>query len=227
MGLINDCLEGIENKEYDVLTYKVPPRRIFNDSNSANKLLIKGYPNYSYFENEIANSDRKKNIDILSSIELSDIVSIILRIRVPFFDNKPLQSLSFLSILTGNGPYHEGLIIITQKKNIYVTQIYPITFIKVMNIYEATSEIMSFNAFNANSKEYYISDIYIPHQPIIISDIYQMVNRYPNRYNMFTDNCQQFCNDIIMKLAKKYKIERDNKPESTKIKYQKIKALYK
>ena len=72
--------------------------------------------NKSNSEKGIRNCNKQKNIDILSSIELCDIISVILSIQVQFFDNKPLQSLSSLSLITGNGPYHEGLIIITQKK---------------------------------------------------------------------------------------------------------------
>ena len=227
MGSFSDCLKAVENKEYDILTHKIPPKKFFRNSNSSYKIYTKKNLTKSNSEKGIRNSNKQKNIDILSSIELCDIISVILRIQVPFFDNKHLQTLSSLSLITGNGPYHEGLIIITQNKNIYVTQVYPITFIKVMNIYEATSEIMSFNAFNANSKEYYISDIYIPQQPIIIMNIYHTVKRYPNRYSLFTENCQRFCNYIITQLSKKYKIERDNNPESTKMKYRKIKDSYK
>ena len=226
MGSFNDCLEPVENKEYIILERRVSSRSSFSLSSFKNKIPSEPYQSYTKQEKGITNSNRRKNIDILSSTELCDIVSIILRVRVPFSNNRPLQSLFSLSLLTGNGPYHEGLIILTQRRNIYVTQIYPITFIKVMNINEAIYQIMSYNAFNLNKKKYYISDIYTPHQPIIVMDIYYTVRRYPNKYNMFTDNCQRFCSDIIIKLAKKYKIKRDNKPESTKIKYEKIKMLY-
>lgn len=209
-SIITDCLNPKENSQYSIITYKILPRRP-KDNQTPNS--SKGF----------YNSDKPKNIDYIPPIDLIDDIREILRVRVPFFNAKPLQSLSVVSFVTGNGLYHEGLIITTKNKKIYVTQIYPITFIKVNNIYEAITEIMSFNNFNILSREYYISDIYIPNEYISLGDIYQIVNNYPNKYSMLTDNCQTFCENIILNLSEHFNINKTSKPEITKFRYQKMK----
>ena len=78
-----------------------------------------------------SNHGKKKRIHKFSRDELEDQVNDILRIRIPFFENGLLKTLSAFTFLSGNGPYHEGLMFFTTRKNFYIAQSYPITFIKV------------------------------------------------------------------------------------------------
>ena len=227
MGSINNCFEVEQNLDNDVITQLPRDSSCFSCPLKPKKIEISHLKNRSNSEKKIRNINRPKHIDLLSPLELCDEITEILRIRVPFFNYQFLQSLSTISFLTGNGPYHEGLLIVTQFKNLYITQIYPITFIKVYSIKEALSGIMSFNTFNEKPKKYQIFDIYIPDQPITVMDIYFLVNEYPNKYNIFTDNCQKFCDNIIDNLKQKFKIKRENKTELIKFHYKKIKECFK
>lgn len=225
MGSITECLYSEENISDTLLLNKnsnVMRRRNRSFSSSIHS------KNIDKNDNIIANqgSDKRfhninlpRNIEKFTCLELSDEIASILRIRIPFFNNIHLQSLSAISFITGNGPYHEGLIILTRLKNIYVTQIYPITFVKVNTIFDATKEIILFNSFNKNSNSFNISDIYIPRQTVSLNDIYDLVINYPNIYNMLNENCQKFCENIINNLARKFKIERDNNPKSNEIRF--------
>lgn len=233
MGLINECLTARENPSTNLITHNNYNRNIqkLKYSESTQKIIhfqenINKKKKQLNSEKAIHNQNRQKIIDILSALELTDEISEILRIRIPFFSSKPLQSLSVISFLTGNGPYHEGLVILTKYKKIYITQTYPITFIKVNSINEGISEIISFNTYNKNSKKFFISDIYIPHQTINVMNVYSLVKIYPNKYDILGQNCQKFCNDIIISLAKRFKIERDSDPDSNKKRFSKIKMLF-
>ena len=224
MGSINNCFEADDRiGDNDIVTRSPQNYNSLAYPGKLKKIDISRLKNRSNSEKRLRNSNRPKNVDILTPFELCDEITDILRIRIPFFNCPTLQSLSNISFLTGNGPYHEGLLIITLFKNLYITQIYPITFVKVHSLYEALSGITSFNAFNVKSKKFQISDIYIPTQPITVMDIYSLVNEYPNKYNIFTQNCQKYCDAIIEKLNKKFKIKRENNPELTKFHYIKIK----
>jgi hypothetical protein len=166
-----------------------------------------------------ANQGQKKRIHNFSRDELEDQVNDILRIRIPFFENGLLKTLSAFTFLSGNGPYHEGLIFFTTRKNFYIAQSYPITFIKVLDFNGGISEIISFNNFNRTSKQYVIPEIYSPQEPIPLSHILKIINELPNKYNLLNDNCQNFCNNILETLKKNFKIEMDNTTNTEKINF--------
>ena len=231
MGSINECFSPKENVSNTLIIYKntkyANKKKYYSARKSKHfqeKIFIKRSRSSS--GKAVLSQNRPKVIDLLSSYELSSEISEIVRVRIPFFNNEPLQSLSAISFITGNGPYHEGFMILTKIKTIYITQIYPITFIKVSSINEGIYEIMSFNTFNRNTNKFFISDIYIPHESITVMDIYDLVKIYPNKYDIFSQNCQKFCDHIIFSLAKKFKIQRDNDPDSNKLRYSKIKRLF-
>lgn len=163
------------------------------------------------------NSGRNKYVTNFTPLDFCDEISLILKIRIPFFNNKPLQALSIFTFLTGNAPYHEGLLIYTRFCNYYIAQSYPITFIKVKNFGHGILEIISFNNINRKSREYKISEVFEPLQPIAVLDLYDIINGLPNKYNIFNENCQDFVNNVIDKLMDKYRIKRED--NSDKIKY--------
>ena len=107
----------------------------------------------------------------------------------------------------------------TTRKNFYIAQSYPITFIKVIDFNGGISELISFNNFNRTSKKYIISEIYSPQEPIPLSYILKIINDLPNKYNLLNDNCQDFCNNILEALNKNFKIDMDDNTNIEKINF--------
>ena len=184
------------------------------------------YKNKEYIQNQsrtnslkFINKGKRKNIHNFTREELEDQVNDILRIRIPFFENSILKTLSAFTFLSGNGPYHEGLMFFTTNRNFYIAQSYPITFIKVYDFYKGISEIISFNNINKNAKRYTISEIYSPQESIPLYNVLNIINDLPNKYNLLNDNCQNFCNNILDSLNSSYKIEMDDKPNIEKINF--------
>ena len=188
----------------------------FQEENNAtikgpNKTRIEVNQNH-YLFNNLSKQGKRKYLTYFTPIDFCDEITKIFKIRIPFFDNTPLQAISNLSYLTGNGPFHEGLIFQSKSYNFYIAQSYPITFVKVKNFSQGIADIISFNNFNNTSHSYKIPEIYFPTLPVTILDIYEIINKLPNQYHILTDNCQNFVNKIIDKLTEKYKITFDNDP---------------
>ena len=188
-----------------------------------NKTISQNKRSNSY---RVINSGKQKNIHNFTYEELQDQVNDILRIRVPFFENSILKTLSSFTILSGNGPYHEGLLFFTTNKNFYIAQSYPITFIRVFDYFHGIKEIISFNNINKNSKKYHISEIYCPQEPITLYDVLNIINNLPNKYNLLNENCQNFCSNILKALTRNFQIEMDDKNNVTKINFLKKQRKY-
>ncbi len=143
------------------------------------------------------NSGLEVQIEELTEEEGQDILEDVLRLRVPFFDNLTLQILSNITYITGNGPFHEGLIFISKKGLYYIAQTYPVTFISVNSLDQAVKEIISFCQFNQNSHQFKVTESYSPTKVVTISDIVAMIKTMPNEYNILGENCQKFCEKIV------------------------------
>ena len=177
-----------------------------------NKLSNITNPPQILFPN-ITKRGKRKYLTDFTPLDFCDEISKIYKIRIPFFDSAALQTISNISYLTGNGPYHEGLIFQSKNKNFYIAQSYPITFVKVRNFSQGISDIISFNNFNNTSRSYKIPEIYLPTVPITVIDIYEIINKLPNQYHIFTENCQNFVNNIIDNLKTRYNIIVENNPK--------------
>ena len=70
----------------------------------------------------ITESGLQVNIDELSLEDARDILISVMRLRVPFFDNPTIQTLANITYITGNGPFHEGLIFETRNGIYYIAQ---------------------------------------------------------------------------------------------------------
>ena len=138
----------------------------------------------SVFQN-FSESGLMVNIDELSKENQLDKILRVKRLRVPFFDNSTLQTLANVTYITGNGPFHEGLIFETKNGLIYIAQTYPITFIMVNSYDDAVKEIVSFCQFNSSSHQYHITNSYIPIKEVTISQISNLIRALPNEYNNF------------------------------------------
>ena len=170
----------------------VQSSRSLNSSNSSSSV------NGNTFN--INNSGLEVKIEEISEEEGKDILKDVLRLRVPFFDNSTLQTLSNITYLTGNGPFHEGLIFESRKGLYYIAQTYPVTFISVNSLDQAVREIVSFCQFNQHSHEFKVTNSYCPTKLVTISDIVAVVRTMPNEYNILGENCQKFCQKIINNL---------------------------
>ena len=163
-----------------------------------------------YLFTNINKRGKRKYLTDFTPLEFCDEITKIFKIRIPFFDSTPLQTISNISYITGNGPYHEGLIFLSNSYNYYIAQSFPITFVKVKNFSQGISDIISFNNFNNTSHSYKIPEIYFPTLPITIIDIYEIINKLPNQYHILTENCQNFVNNIVEALKEKYHIVSEN-----------------
>jgi hypothetical protein len=222
-------------KNYRKNSYNNIPLQLQSEYNiNSNKTNISHYKQYLDSNNitkpiktlgkrsnsfKIIDKEKMKHIYRFTREELEEEINDILRIRIPFFENDILKTISALSFLSGNGPYHEGLMFFTTNKNFYVAQSYPITFIKVYDFFSGISEIISFNNMNKNAKKYNIPEIYMPRQRITLFNILNIINSLPNKYNLINDNCQNFCNNIIDALKNKFIIELDDNPSKEKINF--------
>ena len=136
-------------------------------------------------------------IEELTEEEGKDTLKEVMRLRVPFFDNNIFQALSNITYITGNGPFHEGLIFHSKKGLYYIAQTYPVTFISVDSLDKAVKEILSFCQFNQHSHEFKVTNNYHPTKNVTISDIVAMIRTMPNEYNILGENCQKFCQKIV------------------------------
>ena len=148
----------------------------------------------------LTESDLQVNIEELSLEDSNDILTSVMRLRVPFFDNPTIQTLANVTYLTGNGPFHEGLIFETRNGIYYIAQTYPVTFIMVNSLNDAVKEIVSFCQFNPLSHQYKITNSYYPTSLVTISDVAAVVKTMPNQYHILDENCQKFCQKIINSL---------------------------
>jgi len=209
-----------KNKSKDIENSFLTPN-ISNKYN--NNMIIKNIPIIHMTKRSnsliLKDSDKKKRIYKFTREELEDEINDILVIRIPFFENSILKTLSSFTFLSGNGPYHEGLMFFTTNKNFYIAQSYPITFIKVYDFYAGISEIISFNNLNSNSKKYSIPEIYMPQQKITLFNVLNIINNLPNKYDLLIENCQNFCNNILETLKNKYRIDLDDNPSKEKINF--------
>ena len=150
-------------------------------------------------------SGEKYMISTLTEEELNDKIKEIRRIKIPFFDDDNLQTISHIVYITGNAPFHEGLIIITKNNCFYSSQSYPISFEQCISYEHAIDNITSFCSSNRHSKNSKIRDIWIPQSDIFVKDIVNIVKNLPNRFDILKENCQFFCNSILKKLPLKKK----------------------
>ena len=182
MGSMGSCSSGVNETELESSIIYPPKLHDFNESLMISKIINKGMNKY---------------IEKLREKEKKDTVKSVKKLRVPLFDNLPLRILSYVTYITGNAPFHEGLIFESERGRIYVAQTYPVTFKRVRDMEDAFNEIISFCQFNQFSKEYQISNIYKPGKIITLLDIADLMKRLPNEYNILGENCQRFCDRII------------------------------
>jgi len=132
-----------------------------------------------------------------SEEEEKDIVKGIERVQVPLFENKYAQKISNIVYITGNTPYHEGLIILMKSGKFYISQVYPITLEQVGTYQDALMEISYFCSTNQYSVQNEIKEYYEPTEEFTIGDVRKFLESMPNKYSIIKENCQYFCREVI------------------------------
>lgn len=157
--------------------------------------------NSSSGENYILSGENGKSLEIKINPRLiknlSESIKSVKKLQVPLFDNDTAQFLSNLAYLTGNAPFHEGLIFESVKGNLYIAQTYPVTFKSVKSLEQAKSEIIKFCTFNRDSQKAKISNVYYPSRKQSFKDVIKIIKKMPNEYSILDENCQKFCDRII------------------------------
>ena len=115
--------------------------------------------------------------------EAQDIVELIELIQIPLFNSKPMKILSKAIYLTGNSPYHEGLIFKTRQKKYYVAQVYPINFVKTKNYSDAINLIISYCITNSDSEKFKTKNQYVTKEPMSIMKFKDYIHPLNNNKN--------------------------------------------
>lgn len=148
------------------------------------------------------NEEIPRKICPLTTTESIDMVSEIERVVIPLYENKAAQALANAVRLTGNLPFHEGLLIHTLYDRHYVAQSYPITLDKIKDREEGIDKIIKFTKHNQNADEYGISKVkYVPKKMCRMCQIVLVIEQQPNYYDLLSNNCQDFCNGVINALT--------------------------
>lgn len=154
----------------------------------------------------------EKCIQNLTHAEVNDSVTMIEKVKVPMFKNKPLQLIANVTWLTGNSPHHVGLVIHTKYDRLFIAQSYPINFESVKDLRTAINKIVSYNSTNRDSNIVIICrEKYYPKSNITIKDIRDLVEKQPNQYHIITQNCQDFSNNILNNLELEIITDDDDK----------------
>lgn len=125
----------------------------------------------------------------------------ITRVAVPSTNDKATSDILnvYGKIFVGSKFVHEGLLVKLKSGNYFVCQTYPIQFKKFKNEEDALKEIKSYWAINKNAE--YVDKKKVDLNKVICIDcLHYIVDDLPNRYDLFTYNCQDFCSRIIERL---------------------------
>ena len=110
-------------------------------------------------------------------------------------------------LFTGSKFVHQGLIFILLNGNYYVCQTYPIQLVKCKDYNDALDKIKNYWAINKDVKnENLIKTYYESNKGFCLSCVKEVVENFPNKYNLLDYNCQHFCSNIMEKFKLKKKV---------------------
>ena len=154
---------------------------------------------------------KPKKIDINEedlNLKIFDVYSI----EVPSTNSK--AGSQFLNVagkvLTGSKFVHQGLIFrarmqLSEEPDFYyVCQTYPIQLVKCNNFKDAVDKIKSYWQINKDVPNKNLRQTnYDKKEFFRMRDVKEVVEKLPNKYDLFNYNCQHFCNKIIEQLRLK------------------------
>ena len=107
-------------------------------------------------------------------------------------------------LFTGSKFVHQGLIFGVCSGDYYVCQTYPIQLVKCNDYNDALDKIKNNWAINKDVKnENLITTLYVSNDKFCLSCVKEVLENFPNKYNLFDYNCQHFCSNIIKKFRLK------------------------
>ena len=161
--------------------------------------ITSGSSSASNVTNETHREGEPKKI-WLEEGDKKDLILYIEKVEVPATDSGFGNTLLNIggTILTGNKFVHEGLIIRTNKNKYYVCQTYPITLRKCRDYNDAIESIKQFWQINKDAKKLTIKQIYLKGN-FCMSCVKEIIDNFPNKYDLFEYNCQHFCSNILQK----------------------------
>ena len=108
-------------------------------------------------------------------------------------------------IFTGSKFVHQGLIFITEGRNYYVCQTYPIQLIKCDDYNDALDKIKKCWTINKDVKKLEVTR-YDSYEIFCLSCVKEELEKLPDEYDLFNYNCQHFCSKIL----EKYRLKKLN-----------------
>ena len=103
-------------------------------------------------------------------------------------------------IFTGSKFVHQGLIFNTCVSDYYVCQTYPIQLIKCNNYDDALDKIKECWKINKDVKDENLKQTcYDSDEKFYLSSVKEELEKLPDEYDLFNNNCQHFCSKILEK----------------------------
>ena len=146
--------------------------------------------------NDVHQENKDKDIEV-EQIDKYKGIKYIISVEVPA-TNSCIDAVNISAkILTGSKFVHEGLIIQTYDDTYYVCQVYPIQLKKCENEEDAVKKIKNRWSVNKNVKDENLKKTYlVSNEQICMTCLKEIVEKLPNKYDLFTYNCQHFCSKI-------------------------------
>ena len=103
-------------------------------------------------------------------------------------------------IFTGSKFVHQGLIFLTRCGQLYVCQTYPIQLIKCDGYNDALDKIKKYWKINKDVKNENLKVTrYGKGEIFCLSCVKEELEKLPDEYDLFNNNCQHFCSKILEK----------------------------
>ena len=145
--------------------------------------------------------NEEEDIDIILDEDNYSPITEITRVQVPSTNYKGSSAILNVGgkILLGSKFVHEALLVKVKSGNFFVCQTYPKQFKKFKNEGDAIQEIKDYWGINKNAG--YVDKKKVDLDKVICIECLQgIVESLPNRYDLFTYNCQHFCSKILERL---------------------------
>lgn len=116
-------------------------------------------------------------------------------------------------------PYHDSLIVETIQGDLFIAHKPGGTkFNKISNFNEGL--LLSSFHNDQNVGRTFLVGKFRPRKLVTVDDLYRSVLNYPKNYNLFSNNCQHFCESMLSKFTKKNcaKRKKEKKMEEIKVK---------
>ena len=105
---------------------------------------------------------------------------------------------------TGSSFLHEALLFHTKKDKYYICQTYQIEFKQCDSYESAIKRIKSYWKLNNKSKNVDTFDVNLNGKKISVGKIIKVIEDLPDEYDLFKNNCQHFCKNVLEGIGLNY-----------------------